>query len=182
MSLPALGVACVGVSSDGYSSTVYLIHPHSLGIAVDEDSVHLRDGDKIGMYDILRTLGTGFFGSVKLAVHRLTRELVAIKALRRSQFEKLKLSYPPRELTLLSRLRHPNLALLYDVVDSGSCTFLVMEYVAGVELGEYAARKGAVGRSGARLLMRQLLNAVDYMHNFAHVCHRDLVGLSSSVS
>lgn len=174
-SLSTLGDSSVGSSSAASSSTAYLLHSHPLGLLVNADSLSMQDKDKIGMYEVIKTLGTGYFGSVKLAIHRPTRELVALKGLRRSQFEKLKIQYPPRELSLLSSLRHPNLALLYDVIDSGSCIYLVMEYVAGVELAEYVARQGKLCTSETRLIMRQLLNAIDYLHNVAHVCHRDLV-------
>jgi serine/threonine protein kinase len=52
----------------------------------------------IGLYQVEKTIGRGYFGKVKRCVHKLTQERVAIKTLRRKQYEKI--GVRPRNLLL----------------------------------------------------------------------------------
>ena len=53
---------------------------------------------------------------VRRATHRLTGQDVAIKTLRRKQYEQARMPYPPREVAVLETLNHPNVNRLLEKV------------------------------------------------------------------
>ena len=64
----------------------------------------------IGHYTILKTLGEGTFGKVKLARHDLSEEKVAIKILEKERIQDVSdVERVQREIHILKMIRHPNL-------------------------------------------------------------------------
>jgi hypothetical protein len=129
--------------------------------------------DFLGKYRVVRELGRGAFGSTWLAEHRDLRRKVVIKQLHpewsavpeaRARFE--------REARILAQLDHPRVTRIYDVENTGSAWYLVMEYVDGGTLADRAAR-GAVPRPEAVRLLGEVLQGLGYIHGRG-VLHRDL--------
>ncbi|XP_013117053.1 calcium/calmodulin-dependent protein kinase type 1 [Stomoxys calcitrans] len=71
------------------------------------------------------------------------------------------------------RLTHPNIVQLYETYEDKSKIYLVMELVTGGELFDRIVEKGSYTEKDASDLIRQILEAVDYMHEQG-VVHRDL--------
>lgn len=138
-----------------------------------EDDFETVFGDYIGHYILGKTLGEGCFGPVKLATHRFSNEQVAIKTLRKKQFVALKMPYPPREVSLLKKLRHPNICQLYDIITLHDRILLMTEYCSGGELFDYLEELNYFPEPEARRLFRQMISAVEYMHRKG-IVHRDL--------
>lgn len=87
-------------------------------------------------------MGKGTFGKVKLAVHRLTRQQVAIKILDKDKItETSDIERVSREIHILKRLRHRHIIQLYEIVESARHLCLVMEYCEGGELFDYIVKK-----------------------------------------
>ncbi|KAJ3273197.1 hypothetical protein HDV01_004699 [Terramyces sp. JEL0728] len=70
-------------------------------------------------------------------------------------------------------LHHPNVIKLYEVIETKSTVFLVMEYASGGELYDYLVVHGKMKEKEARAKFRQILSAVSYCHK-KRVIHRDL--------
>src|SRR6201996_1687437 len=89
-------------------------------------------------YRVLGELGRGGMGVVYEAVHCETGERVAIKTLasRREGLLRFK-----NEYRLASRLAHPNLVSLYDLVIADDCSYFVMELAQGVDFRRYVRNK-----------------------------------------
>jgi serine/threonine protein kinase len=85
---------------------------------------------------------------------------VAIKTLKKKQYEDVCMPYPPRELDLLKKLCHPHIARLLHSISTDSATFLVMELVSGGELFDYVAQQGHLSEEECRGLMRQIVRRV----------------------
>lgn len=69
---------------------------------------------RIGAYQIIRTLGEGSFGKVKLAVHRITNQQVALKIIARKKLISRDMAgRVEREIEYLQLLRHPHIIKLY---------------------------------------------------------------------
>ncbi|XP_059295876.1 SNF1-related protein kinase catalytic subunit alpha KIN10-like isoform X2 [Lycium ferocissimum] len=125
-------------------------------------------------YRLGKTLGHGSFGKVKIAEHLLTGHKVAIKILNRRKMktpdmeEKLR-----REIKIGSLFVHPHVTRLYEVIETPSDIYVVMEYVKSGELFDYIVQKGRLQEDEARHLFQQIIAGVEYCHR-NRVVHRDL--------
>ncbi|KAI8821293.1 kinase-like domain-containing protein, partial [Fimicolochytrium jonesii] len=124
----------------------------------------------IGGYTLTRTLGEGTFGKVKLARHRLTNTLVAIKIV-----DKIHAPAVVREISTWRHMHHPNIARLYEVMTSETRIYMVTEFCEGGEAFDYVCAHGRFDDTGpdVRRVFRQLVEAVGYCHDRRFV-HRDL--------
>lgn len=74
-----------------------------------------RTGQRIGQYSVRKTLGEGSFGKVKLAVHRVSGQEVALKIITRKKLISRDMAgRVEREIQYLQLLRHPHIIKLYD--------------------------------------------------------------------
>ena len=74
-----------------------------------------RIAQQIGAYDVVRTLGEGSFGKVKLANHRWTKQEVALKIISRKKLISRDMAgRVEREIQYLQLLRHPHIIKLYE--------------------------------------------------------------------
>ena len=124
-------------------------------------------------YDILHTIGEGQFAKVKLALHVLTKEVVAIKVIQKTNESSSSLKEWTQEVNRLKTVNHPNIVKLLEVIDTEEALFIVMEYISGGDLFIYLEAKGRVTEGEARGLSRQLLSALQHCHQRG-VVHRDL--------
>ena len=105
--------------------------PSSRGITNNHQQQHNHD-KKIGPYVIGNTIGEGTFGKVKLAIHRPTGEKVAIKILEKKLIkEQSDIRRVNREIKILKKAKHSNVIQLYEVLDTTSAIYLVMENCNG---------------------------------------------------
>lgn len=129
---------------------------------------------RIRNYVLGRTLGIGSFGKVKLAEHLLTNQLTAIKIVNRDRIKTLGVREKiNREVRILQRFVHPNIIRLYDVIETPTDIFLVMEYASGGELFDYIVSNGRLPEEEARKYFQQIISGVAYCHEFG-IAHRDL--------
>ena len=68
---------------------------------------------------------------------------------------------------------HPNIMRLYDVWETSTSLYLILEYVQGGELFDYLCEKGRRPTSEVLGYFQQIICAVDYCHRF-NIAHRDL--------
>ena len=96
------------------------------------------EGTRLGHYTMGKALGKGTFGKVKLATHTLTNEKVAIKILEKSRIkDKKDIERISREIKILKKVRHPNVIQLYEIIETESELFLIMEFCQNGELFDY---------------------------------------------
>lgn len=127
----------------------------------------------LGRYEIGKLLGHGSFAKVYHARNVKTNESVAIKVIDKEKIMKGGLiAHIKREISILRRVRHPNIVQLFEVMATKSKIFFVMEYVKGGELFNKVA-KGRLKEEMARRYFQQLISAVGFCHARG-VFHRDL--------
>eukprot|EP01126_Amoeba_proteus_P018195 TRINITY_DN1914_c0_g2_i9.p1 TRINITY_DN1914_c0_g2~~TRINITY_DN1914_c0_g2_i9.p1 ORF type:complete len:406 (+),score=93.71 TRINITY_DN1914_c0_g2_i9:723-1940(+) len=78
-----------------------------------------------------------------------------------------------REISVMSKLHHPNIVDLIEAYDTPTTTYLVMEYVEGGSVLNELMQNGPYTEKESARLMRQLLESILYM-NSRGVAHRDL--------
>ncbi|GAP89511.2 putative CAMK CAMKL AMPK protein kinase [Rosellinia necatrix] len=147
------------------------------GQAADRSSQPSREKSKvdqrIGAYNVIKTLGEGSFGKVKLAVHRSTGQQVALKIIARKKLiSRDMVGRVEREIEYLQLLRHPHIIKLYSVIKTPNEIIMVLEY-AGGELFDYIVSHGKLEELQARRFFQQMICAVEYCHRHK-VVHRDL--------
>jgi serine/threonine protein kinase len=131
---------------------------------------------RIGRYEIHRMVGAGGMGTVYEAVQDHPRRLVALKVLRRDAASRSAMKRFQHEAEILGRLRHPNIAQVYDAgtfdEGEGAQPYFAMELVKGQPLLEFSESKAAGTRDRLRLFVK-VCEAVQYAHHKG-VIHRDL--------
>lgn len=127
----------------------------------------------VGPYRLDKTLGKGQTGLVKLGIHCITGEKVAIKIINRSKLADSVLQKVEREIAIMKLIEHPHVLGLYDVYENKKFLYLILEHVSGGELFDYLVSKGRLSIKEARKFFRQIISALDFCHCHS-ICHRDL--------
>jgi len=127
-------------------------------------------GQKVGKYEIIRSLGSGGFGSVFLAKDTWLDIKVAIKVPHKQSLELYKLLKEPR---LQAALNHPNIVRMIAAERENRVFFMVMEYVKGKTLEKILQKEKVLELEKAMDFARQIACGVDHAHK-SKIIHRDL--------
>lgn len=143
-------------------------------------------------YELLQSIGQGQFGKVILARDKTTAlsQYYAIKTINRIDTSRLitktYLSHTTkikREIRIMKECDHPNVVKLYQVIDDMKFDkiLLVLEYC---QLGEIDWKKynhyhekyykEASKALPLNKILRDVVNGLQYLHQFKHIIHRDL--------
>jgi len=130
---------------------------------------------RLGSYRLLRELGRGGMGTVYLAERDddQYKSQVAIKLVRPGMDTDFILHRFRQERQILAQLEHPHIARLLDggTTEDGR-PYIVMEYVPGLPITEYANDRGLDVNERLKLFL-DVCSAVEYAHQ-RFVVHRDL--------
>jgi serine/threonine protein kinase len=127
-------------------------------------------GQKVGKYEIVRSLGSGGFGSVYLAKDTWLDIKVAIKVPHKQSAELYKLLKEPR---LQAALNHPNIVRMIAAEKENKIFFMVMEYVKGKTLEKILEKEKVLECEKAVDYIKQIAQGVDHAHK-NKIIHRDL--------
>ncbi|XP_054739604.1 SNF-related serine/threonine-protein kinase isoform X1 [Anastrepha obliqua] len=132
------------------------------------------DGKIAGLYDLEETLGSGHFAVVKLARHVFTGAKVAVKVVDKTKLDDVSKAHLFQEVRCMKLVQHPNVVRLYEVIDTPTKLYLVLELGDGGDLYDYIMKhEGGLSEEFARKYFKQILRAITYCHQL-HVVHRDL--------
>ena len=127
-------------------------------------------GQKVGKYEIVRSLGSGGFGSVYLARDTWLDIKVALKVPHKQSAELYKLLKEPR---LQAALNHPNIVRMIAAEKEKKIFFMVMEYVKGKTLERIMEKERVLECEAALDYIKQIAYGVDHAHK-NKIIHRDL--------
>lgn len=132
-----------------------------------------RHLDRIGDYELGRTIGRGSSGVVRLAMHVETREKYAIKIIKKGKCSDL--SRLDREIQSLMAAKHKHIVALEEVLDSENNIFIVMELCGGGSMMDIVRLypEERMPEETARFFMRQVFEALAFCHDNG-ICHRDI--------
>ncbi|CDR45146.1 CYFA0S16e02674g1_1 [Cyberlindnera fabianii] len=120
-----------------------------------------------------KTLGAGSFGVVRRARDIHTKEDVAIKIVLKKAFKGNEQAFYD-ELSLLQKCKHKNIVGFRDWFESKEKFYIVTQLAIGGELFDRIVSEGKFTEKDAVKIIRQVLDAVDYLHNELNIVHRDL--------
>ncbi|CAD8066570.1 unnamed protein product [Paramecium primaurelia] len=139
------------------------------------DSSDFDAYSQISVYQIVKVLGEGGFGKVMLGKHKVTGEQVAIKLIDSGKLwnaEDIDLVF--REAEVMKNLRHNNIIKILNYYTLPNMqVVLIMEFLQGGDLVEYIQEKGGLSEEEARVIFRQIAEAIRYCHD-KRLIHRDL--------
>ncbi|CBH17675.1 protein kinase, putative [Trypanosoma brucei gambiense DAL972] len=152
------------------------------------------DGGKfINNYQVLKEIGRGSFGKVKLGYNTQTDTLVAIKQVCRPVAKtrfglqtaaQERFSALQREIALMKKLKHKHIVPLYEVIDDPSARkiYLVMKYIDGGPIGRIRCSPTGdpeeevctpIPPGQLAKYARQIFSGLDYLHK-NKIAHRDI--------
>jgi serine/threonine-protein kinase len=129
-------------------------------------------GQTFGDYSITALLGAGGMERVYKVEHRLTQRTEAMKVLAAELATETQIQRFEREMRVLARLSHPNIAVLHNAVHSEKQLILFMEFIDGRTL-ESALSAGRLPIDEGVGYVKQILAALRYAHQKG-VVHRDV--------
>ncbi|KAH3901932.1 serine/threonine protein kinase KIN2 SCDLUD_001717 [Saccharomycodes ludwigii] len=154
----------------------------------------------LGDWDFVENIGSGSMGKVKVARHRYTNEVCAIKIVTRAAktflYKQEKLPPPVtkeekqefekklqkeisrdkrtiREASLGQILYHPHICRLFEMCTMTTHFYMLFEYVKGGQLLDYIIQHGSLKEKHARKFARGIASALEYLH-MNNIVHRDL--------
>jgi len=145
-----------------------------------------EDAKYVGPWVIGECVGKGASGHVKIARHRRTGQLAAIKVLpldlvfssctslksRQAKADKQRLGID-REVIMMKLMNHPNIMRIYDVYEGDNELYLILEYIEGGELFDFLVNRGKLPPLEALSYFKQIIYGLNYAHAFS-IIHRDL--------
>ena len=141
-------------------------------IVVGENN-QLAGGQRFGHYEIVRQLGAGGMGEVYLARDVKLNRRVALKVLPENLSGETDANRRlVREAQAAATLDHPNICQIYEIAETGSSTFIVMQYVSGETLAAKLAKERLSLQTSLDLAI-QIADALAEAHAH-HIIHRDI--------
>ena len=139
-----------------------------------KESPELKE-KQIGNYILIKEIGSGGFAKVYKSKHIPTNNIVAIKILNKALFanDPINKKRIKREVQILKIAKHFNICQLYEIMESPSKIYLVMEYCEKGELFDYIISHKYLDEITALKFFQQYINALNYLHSIC-VIHRDI--------
>ena len=133
-----------------------------------------RQGYFYGKWRLLYMIGAGSFARVYRAVHTETGDSKAVKVLRqRHSADAATRENFMKEARIVMQLRHKNIAPIYEVGEQQNRIYMVMEFVEGQNLREYARAHGQLPIKTALQITRDVLAGLAYA-SLRNIYHRDM--------
>ncbi|KAI9209256.1 serine/threonine protein kinase 15, partial [Polychytrium aggregatum] len=128
----------------------------------------------INDFEIIKPISRGAFGKVYLARKMVTKDLYAIKILKKDDMiRKNMVSQVLAERKVLALSRNPFVVKLYYAFQSKEYLYLVMEYLIGGDLSTLLQAFGSFDEDMTRVYAAEVALALEYLHNNG-ITHRDL--------
>lgn len=131
-------------------------------------------GTIVGFYKFTNVIGSGAFGSVWECEHMKTKETFACKIIDlKLCMDGDALPHFRNELLIHSKIRHPCITQLRDVILDDNKIYVFLELCQGGALSKIVEAENGLSESKARVYFSQIMSALAYVHDL-NVAHRDI--------
>jgi len=125
------------------------------------------------VYKLTQQLNSGSCGTVFRAMHRESRDVVAVKAIQRSKISASDDLSIMNEIFIMCLLDHPQIIKVIDFFEEPDWYLIVMELMAGGDLFDKIANRPCYNENDARKVCEKILKALNHCH-LNNVAHLDL--------
>ena len=129
--------------------------------------------ESIDDYILLKDIGEGNFGKVKLGIKKKTGEKYAIKIMNKEKIQKQMGKTLIPEIEISKKFIHKNVIRVYSILEDCSNYYIIMEYCSKGELFDYIVSRIKLSKEESSLFFYQLINGIEYIHSKGYA-HRDL--------
>lgn len=134
----------------------------------------LPEGYHVGKYVILQQVGAGAFSSVYLCQKDKTEDKYALKVIDRAMAVKYNMvSNVEKEIRIFSRLDHPNIAKVIEIIYEEKYIHIVMEYVCNGDMQSSIINDFVFRTADQLRIATEILEALNYLHS-RNISHRDI--------
>ena len=125
-------------------------------------------------YDVGQLIGRGGFAEVYRARERFSNKEIAIKITNKAKMVESKMiNRIYNEIEIHSKMENKNIIQLFDSFEDNEYVYMVLELCHYGNLFRFLKTSGPLNEFKAILIIKELLQALDYIHNKG-VIHRDL--------
>lgn len=95
---------------------------------------------------------------------------MALKILDKARLDSQAHRLLSREISSMESLQHPNVIRLYEVLETPSRLYLVLEYAGGGDLHNKIFNQGKLSDNTSKIAFAQILSAIKYMVSGVQKC------------
>lgn len=122
---------------------------------------------KLEDYEILRVLGEGSFGRVKLVRSIQTKQYFVFKQLKKNEIIRSKqVDHLKNEVFILNSFHFPFYVEAHGIAQNAQYLFIMMEFIQGGELFTYLRAIGKFTPTQACFYSSQIALMFEYMHSY----------------
>jgi calcium-dependent protein kinase len=122
-------------------------------------------------YTIGDICGSGAFATVRKVTNKVSGQVRALKIIKKQKGQDSARMY--LEVEILKKLVHPNIMQIFEFYEDKKNFYIITELCEGGELFDQIVDKGSFNETEAAWVMKQLMNAINYIHS-NNIVHRDL--------
>jgi calcium-dependent protein kinase len=178
--IPQIITKNASVKTKGAESSPNILHIKSSKLASFSENIKIKNFiTKIEKqvednYKVLNKIGKGAFGNVYKVCHNQSGLIRAMKIIKKEN-----LAYQDgdskflNEIQILIACQHPHIIKIYEYYNDEVNYYIIMEFIPGGELYETISTWKKFNEQKACYIMRQILEAVNYLHSMK-IIHRDI--------
>lgn len=124
-------------------------------------------------YILIEQIGLGTFSDIFSATHLKTNSKVALKIFLKNNSQEYDKTID-QEVKINKSLHHPFICKFFTEFETDHLNVIVMELIEGQTLLDYVNQSHGLPPPEVSNFFAQLLIAIEYLHDEAHITHRDL--------
>lgn len=129
---------------------------------------------KLKDYVLTEKLGSGTYGIVFKAYTKTgAREVYAVKCVLRGNLRQCEIDGIVSEITMLKKLKHPNIVHMHDFAWDSNYIYIIMEYCGNGDLSKYIRAHKVLPEAICKRFLQQLACALKFLRSQS-IAHMDL--------
>ncbi|RKP34882.1 kinase-like domain-containing protein [Dimargaris cristalligena] len=139
-----------------------------------DSSIDFTEEVRLAHFDLLRCVGKGAFGKVRIVQHKANKQNYALKYINKEKCIRMKaIDNIIQERRILEEIKFPLICNLRYAFQDDENMFMVLDLMLGGDLRFHVDRKGSLSEEVIRLWAAEIIVSLHYLHSKRFV-HRDI--------